>query len=269
MAHDGDARECWEDCGEKGGACPGHCGINGYCCSGDPNKSDSNGNCNSDQLAEVTKFWLKNPNKNNHHTCVVPPGGLVRTLITDENLHLIKNKETIFIAGGLVLLDIGRMSDWLDFIDPSAKELLSNPNFDGNIIEVDWAGGSSSWRTFATEFFRDFREKGRIPAALRLTVLTKEHDDPLTNLFLNYFNKFVYAHPVSNSRGAGRMVAYFIKKLVQHSGLSPSNINLVGLSLGGQMIGYAGKSWNVIKLRVYNIWLHSIRFLKHITCCLS
>ena len=45
--------ECFHRCGGKVGACPGHCGENGFCCSGeDPNNPNSwlsihgtNGDC--------------------------------------------------------------------------------------------------------------------------------------------------------------------------------------------------------------------------------
>ena len=45
--------ECFNQCGRKGGACPGFCGETGFCCSGedpnDPNswlsKHGSNGDC--------------------------------------------------------------------------------------------------------------------------------------------------------------------------------------------------------------------------------
>ena len=131
------------------------------------------------------------------------------------------------------------MADWPDLIEPSAKELFSNPDFGGNIIEMTWVDSSSTARTLKKEW-KHFRQKGRIPSYLRPTGLTNE---PLQILF-----SFMYSQPVSNARGAGRMFSYFIKKLVQN-GLSPKNINLVSVSLGAQMIGYVGKSWNVIKLR--------------------
>merc|ERR1712176_366750 len=47
--------QCWMSCGQRAGSCPGYCGKNGYCCSGeDPNdprswlaKHGGNGNCPS------------------------------------------------------------------------------------------------------------------------------------------------------------------------------------------------------------------------------
>ena len=65
---DGKPGECWSEC--EGGYCR-ECGINGYCCSGDPEKSHLNGDCNLEQVAAVTAFWNENRTENYYHTCVV------------------------------------------------------------------------------------------------------------------------------------------------------------------------------------------------------
>jgi len=147
----------------------------------------------------------------------------VKTLITDDNINFINNKETIFLASGF---EISEKMESFPFLE-AANELLSNPDFDGNIIEIDWTGGASALRN----------------GLLNLRRLTFS-----TGTLADLLEPTGYSQAAANTRGAGRTLAYFIKKIVQDRGVSPSKINLVGHSLGGQMSGFAGKSWNVIKL---------------------
>lgn len=44
-----------------------------------------------------------------------------------------------------------------------------------------------------------------------------------------------------NARIVGRLIALFAEKLVNHRGVDPKNIHLIGHSLGAQASGVAGK----------------------------
>ena len=61
--------DCFNNCGARGGRCSS-CGLNGYCCSGDPEKSHLNGDCNhaAAALAPLTQIWERTGNS--QHICV-------------------------------------------------------------------------------------------------------------------------------------------------------------------------------------------------------
>jgi len=179
-------------------------------CFCDDSPWDIRGKRETPRVSNPAKFDIK------YNLMQLFNGQIVRTQITDDNYReLIDTDRDILIqAGGLELLP----NQW-PYIENAAKALLE-AGYGGHCIEIDWTNAAHSWMW-------------GLPAALTIGT----YDD---------FLKVGYTQPSANARGAGRMVAYFIKKLVQN-GVSPSRITLSGLSLGGEMISYIGKSWNVIK----------------------
>ena len=125
------------------------------------------------------------------------------------------DKDILFQAGGVEF----QFQEW-PYIAEAAKALFET-GYDGHCIEIDWTNAAASWLW-------------GVP--ISLTVPTP--DD---------FLKIGFTQPAANARGAGRMVAYFIKKLVEH-GARTEKITMSGMSLGGEMSSYVGKSWNVIKV---------------------
>ena len=133
------------------------------------------------------------------------------------------DKDILIQAGGVEL----EFQEW-PFIQVATKALLET-GYDGHCIKIDWTNAAASWLW-------------GLP--ISPTGLTAED-----------FLKIGYTQPSANARAAGRMTAYFIKKLVQN-GVRPEGITLSGISLGGEMISYIGKSWNVIKVlsKTYAFW---------------
>ena len=63
---------CWNNCDYKGGSCS-WCGLDGYCCSGNPGYAHVNGNCGNAQLVPVVEHWQTSGN--GYHMCVSPTFG--------------------------------------------------------------------------------------------------------------------------------------------------------------------------------------------------
>lgn len=62
-----------------------------------------------------------------------------------------------------------------------------------------------------------------------------------------------YSQAAGNCRLVGKQISYLIKKLHYGFGLKPSSVHLIGFSLGGQIVGYAGRNLRKSSLTVRRI----------------
>ena len=76
-----------------------------------------------------------------------------------------------------------------------------------------------------------------------ITVEWKDGAHP-TSIVSTPGNSEDYSRACSNARVAGRQTANFISKLIQARLVRPSDIHLIGHSLGGHTVGYVGKWFN-------------------------